>query len=420
MKTFQMKMGKKIIELNLNEKNLLGLIKPNDIDNKVLTEKDILEKLDNPICSKPLKDIVNNNDKIAIITSDITRPFPNKVMLPILLNYLHQYGVSKENIKIIFALGSHRKHTEDEIISMVGEEIYNSYKCIDSDPNDVVCLGYTKNNTPVEFFKDVVEAKIRILLGNIEFHYFAGYSGGLKAMMPGVSTRKAIQQNHKLMLDKKAIAGNIIDNPVRNDIDEILNFIDVQFIINLVLDEKKNIIGCFTGHPIHAHREGCKFLDSFYKVNVDKLADVAFISCGGFPKDINLYQAQKAIDNSKYVVKKGGTIVLFASCQEGYGEGVFEHWINEANNPDDLIERVKTNFELGGHKAAALATVIKDIDIIAVSDMPNQMLNKIFIKKIDDLESLFSYLKEKHGDNFKAYVIPYASSILPYYNGRND
>lgn len=415
MKRINMKVGNEHIELTLDEKNILKVVEPNKIEARALEEVDILYSIENPIGSKKLEEIITDkNAKIAIVTSDITRPFPNKKILPILLKKLEDCGVNSENIEIIFALGSHRKHTEKEMMDLVGEGIFKKYRCIDSDPENVVFLGWTKNGTPLEIFKNVAEADVRILLGNIEFHYFAGYSGGAKALLPGVSTRRAIQENHKMMLHPKARAGIIEGNPVREDIEEILKFIKVDFIINVVLDENKNIVGCFTGDVIEAHRRGCAFLDGLYKVELNQRVDVVFVSCGGYPKDINLYQAQKALDNCKDIVKERGAIVLFAECKEGFGERTFERWINEANSPQHLIEKIKKSFELGGHKAAAIAKVVETKKVFAYSKMSKEDLEKIFIEKVEDLNSLISRLKLLYGDDFKSYVIPYGASILPF------
>ena len=160
------------------------------------------------------------NEKIVIITSDITRPMPTYKVMPLLLDELYDAGVNAKDITLVFALGSHRKHTREEMIKLAGERAANEIKMIDSDMSDCVRMGVTKRGTPVDIFMPVAEADRRICLGNIEYHYFAGYSGGSKAIMPGVSTREAIRKNHSLMVEEGSHAGNLDTNPVREDIEE--------------------------------------------------------------------------------------------------------------------------------------------------------------------------------------------------------
>ncbi len=183
--------------------------------------------------------------------------------------------------------------------------------------------------------------------------------------------------------------------------------------MNVVLDEKKNIIKAVAGDYIKAHRQGCVFLDSIYKVKIKERADIVIVSAGGYPKDINLYQAQKALDNSKHAVKKGGVIILLAECSEGLGEKVFERWMISSKSPCDMVEKIKKQFELGGHKAAAICMVLNDADIYLVSDMQKDFVEKIFLKPYETLESAFRAALEKTGRNSKVIVMPYGGSTLP-------
>ena len=237
------------------------------------------------------------------------------ILLPLVIEELKQGGVNEKDTTIVMALGSHRKHTETEKKHLVGEDIYTKIRCIDSDSRQCIHLGTCKHGTPVDIYEEVANADRRICLGNIEYHYFAGYSGGAKAIMPGVSTREAIQANHSNMVNPNARAGVLNGNPVREDIDQVGEYIPIDFILNVVLDSEKNIIKAVAGHYIQAHREGCKFLDTINKSKIKERADIVITTPGGFPKDINLYQAQKALDNAKHAVKDGGIIILVASCK---------------------------------------------------------------------------------------------------------
>ena len=284
--------------------------------------------LEAPIGTPKLSEIVCAGEKVAIIVSDITRPVPTRKFLPQLLAELKKGGVAESDVIIVCALGSHRKQTDEERKYIVGDAVWNSgVTVMDSDVESCRNIGTCANGTPVDVFIPVLEADRVICTGNVEYHYFAGYSGGAKAIMPGVSSLRAIRINHSNMLDKNAATGRLDVNPVRCDIDEIGKFIKIDFIFNVVLDEHKNIAAAFCGDYIKAHRAACANLDVKYKAAISGQADVVLVSSGGFPKDINLYQAQKALDNAKYAVKDGGTIILCASAKEGFGSAVFEQWM---------------------------------------------------------------------------------------------
>lgn len=405
--------GKESARLSIEEKNIIGILEPNHIDIQMTGRDEVKRGLLNPIGTVRLKDIVNPGEKIVIITSDITRPMPSKLVLPEILSELFLAGIDVKDIKIVFGLGSHRKHTEEEKRYLVGDDIYSKILCIDSDVTDCVHLGETSNRTPIDIFRPVAEADRRICLGNIEYHYFAGYSGGAKAIMPGVSTRAAIQANHSKMVMDEAKAGEMMSNPVRKDIEEVISFVPIDFILNVVLDEHKNIIKAVAGHHVEAHREGCKFLDKLYKVKIKDLADIVIVSAGGYPKDINLYQAQKALDNSKHAVKNGGIIILVANCKEGYGEGVFEKWIKKANTPNDLISEIQRNFELGGHKAAAIAMVLNKCDVYLVSALTDEVVSKTFMKPFSNLQAAYDSAIKKLGINSNVIIMPFGGSTLP-------
>ena len=405
--------GKGKVDFEINKGNVIDILEPNNVNFDRTGKEEVVRALQNPIGSKRLREIVKPGEKIAIITSDITRPMPSKLVIPEILTELVGAGVAEKDITIVFALGCHRKHTEEEMKYLVGENIYSSIKCVDSDMNDCIHMGTTSYGTPVDIFRVVAEADRRICLGNIEFHYFAGYSGGAKAIMPGVSTRAAIQANHSKMVMDEAKAGEMNTNPVRRDIDEVVDFISIDFILNVVLDEHKKVIKAVAGHYIEAHRAGCEFLDKLYKINIKERADIVIVSPGGYPKDINLYQAQKALDNSKHAVRDGGIIILVASCKEGFGEHVFEQWIRNSNAPKELTEKIQANFELGGHKAAAITMVLNKCSIYLVSDLDEGLVKKIYMKPYPNVQKALDDAMEILGNDSKVIVMPYGGSTLP-------
>ena len=202
------------------DKNHIGTLIANPVKEELTGENEVRRALLSPIGSRCLRDIVKPGEKVAVITSDITRPCPTNRMMPALLEELCEGGAKPEDITLVFALGSHRKMTEDEKKKLAGDRAFREIECVDSDPDDVVELGMTKRGTPVAITRVVAEADRLICLGNIEYHYFAGYSGGAKAVMPGVSTPEAIQCNHRFMVDEESYAGHLEGNPVREDIEE--------------------------------------------------------------------------------------------------------------------------------------------------------------------------------------------------------
>lgn len=403
------------ITLDLPDENLLAVLKPNEIPaGSDRSEIDEIEyAMDHPIGSLRLEDTVHPGETVAIITSDITRPVPSYKILPIILRRLALAGIRKEDITVVFALGVHRPHTEAEMRKMAGDEVYDSVSCIDS-MDDYTFVGTSSRGTPYEIFTPVVRADRRICVGNIEFHYFAGYSGGAKAIMPGVSTRSAISANHSKMVLPTAKAGALSGNPVREDIEEVAQFVPVDFIVNVVLDENKHIRTCVTGHHVQAHRAGCAYLDSMYRVTIPQRADIVIVSPGGFPKDINLYQAQKALDNAKHAVRDGGIILWLASAKEGTGEHVFEEWMTGHKKAADMIPHIQADFQLGGHKAAAIALVLASARIFLVSDLPDDFIRRCHLEPYSSADSALQEAYAVLGSDATIIAMPYGGSTLPY------
>ena len=402
---------KKQIELKVPKDRLLAELLPNEVEISLTGVDEVVRALDNPIGSDKVENLVKGGDRVCIITSDITRPMPSKICLPPLLERLNKAGVPDKDILIVFGLGSHRNHTKEEIIYLVGQEVYDRIECVDSNPDCCKRIGVTSSGTHVDIFDRVVDSDFIICMGNIEYHYFAGYSGGAKAIMPGVSTREAIRQNHKMMVDKEAYAGNL-ESPVRKDIEESAKLLGIDFILNVVLDEHKNIIKAVAGDSVLAHREGCAFLDKLYSVKISEKADIVVVSAGGYPKDQNMYQAQKALDNAKHAVKDGGIIIWLASCKEGLGSKIFEEWMTQ-KKPKEMIEDIKKDFKLGGHKAAAISLVLEKSRIFLVSDLDQQLVKDIHLEPYGSLNDAIYDATKILGDNSSVYVMPYGGSTLP-------
>ena len=405
--------GNGVQEVTVPDEQLVGILRANEVQPPESEESEIKRALAAPIGTKPLQELILPGKKIAIITSDLTRPMPTYKIMPPILDALYEAGVRPEDITLVFALGSHRKHTAEEMQKLAGDRAWNEIRCVDSDPADCVHMGTTSAGTPVDITRVVAEADYRICLGNIEFHYFAGYSGGAKAIMPGVSTRDAIQSNHSMMVRPEACAGNLDTNPVRMDIEEAGKICVIDFIVNVVLDEHKHILKVVAGDPVLAHREGCRFLDTIYLKELDAPADIVLVSQGGAPKDLNLYQTQKALDNARHAVKEGGVIVLIGSCKEGLGERVFEEWMTQSPSPAAMIERIGRDFQLGGHKASAIAMTLEKADIYLVSDLEPDFVRSLFLTPMPDVQTALDHARQKLGNQATILAMPYGGSTLP-------
>lgn len=405
--------GSGVQTVELPDENLMGVLTANPLPDGRRDEEEVEYALAHPIGSPRLREIARPGERIAIVTSDITRPVPSHRILPALLDELYAAGVRAQDISLVFALGSHRPHSDAEQRRLAGERAFREIRCIDSDPADCVHLGVTRAGTPVDITRAVAEADRRICLGNIEYHYFAGYSGGAKAIMPGCSTRAAIQANHSMMVRPEACAGKLEGNPLRNDLEEAANICGVDFIVNVVLDEHKHIVKAVAGDLTQAHREGCRFLDRMYLKEIESRADIVIVSQGGAPKDINLYQTQKALDNARHAVRRGGTIILIGSCREGMGERVFEEWMRAAPNPESMIERIGRDFQLGGHKAAAIAMTLREAEVYLVSDLDAGFVEGIFLKPAPSAQAAFDAAFARHGSNCRVLAMPYGGSTLP-------
>lgn len=395
------------------DEQLLAVLTANEMEHTRTGPDAVRYALDNPIGALRLRTLVRPGQKIAIIASDISRPVPSFEILPEILKELLAAGCKAENITVVFALGSHRKHTEAEMRQLAGNSVFETVRCVDSDPDDCVRMGVTDAGTPVDITRVVAEADFRICTGNIEFHYFAGYSGGAKAIMPGVSTPMAIQANHRMMIHEDACAGKLEGNPIREDIEQAGRICGIHYIVNVVLDEHKHIVYAVAGDVIAAHRDGCDYLDKMYRKTIPERADIVLVSQGGAPKDANLYQVQKALDNAKHAVKKGGTIILIGACPEGLGSKTFEQWLLDAPTAESMIERIHLQFQLGGHKAAAIAMVLQNASVDLVSQMDDDFVRKIFLIPRKSAQEALNLAIEKYGPKATVLAMPFGGATLP-------
>ena len=411
--TLELPFGRSAVSVDAPTENILGVYTP-QANGEVVDENVLLrEALEKPACSPRLRDLVRPGQKIVIVTSDLTRPCPSERLLPLILDELAASGISDADVTVVIALGLHRPMSESELEATVGPDVYRRVAVINHDLRDIVRLGVTAAGTPVEIFRPVVESDVRICLGNVELHYFVGYSGGAKAILPGCASEATITANHAMMVRSEASAGRLEGNPVRGDIEEGVAMVGVDFILNVVLDGHHCIIGAVAGDVIVAHRRGCEIVAQRSTVTIPKQADIVLVSPGGYPSDVNLYQAQKALDNAQYSVRDGGLIILSAECSEGFGNQTFEAWMKSANSPEDVLGRIQQEFVIGGHKAAAIAAVLRRTTVFLVSAISPDSVRDCGLVPFSDLREAMQAAFDEVGQGADIIVMPNGGSILP-------
>ena len=393
--------------------NLVGVFQPQGGKQSETEDAVLRRALQEPIESRRLSALAVGCRRVVIVTSDLTRPCPSAKLLPHLLGELEKAGVADDHVAVVIALGLHRAMSTAELESAVGTATFRRAQVLNHDPRNVVHLGTTSRGTPVEIFSPVVDADFRICLGNLEFHYFAGFSGGAKAILPGCASQKTITANHALMVHPGARAGRLHDNPVRQDLEEGAAMVGVDYLYNVVLDSDHTIADAVAGEVTAAHRKGCEMVAERGSVPLPRSADIVVVSAGGYPTDLNLYQAQKALDNAIHAVKPGGTIIWIAACGEGFGNAVFQEWLEEADSPDQILERIQKAFVLGGHKAAAIATALKRAQIYLVSDLVPEAGPLCGIRHFPDLDAALEAAQADLGADAAVTVLPHGASVFP-------
>lgn len=410
--TLQLPFGHSQVSLRIPSSNLMGVFEPHRTEQAEEESALLRSALEHPIRTPRLRDIARSGQKVAIVASDLTRPCPSYKLMPPIMAELAAAGIDDDNVTTVAALGLHRRMTSTELCTAVGSEAFGRARVINHDVGDTVRLGTTRAGTPVDVFRPVVEADLRVCLGNVEFHYFAGYSGGAKAILPGCASEPTISANHGLMVHPAAVTGNIESNPVRADLEEGAEMVGVDFILNVVVDSGHRIVGAVAGDVVAAHRRGCEMVAQRGKVLIPALADVVVVSAGGHPKDSNLYQAQKALDNACHAVRSGGVIILVAECPEGLGNHAFEEWMTQGCTAEQILDRIQHQFVLGGHKAAAIAKVAQKARIFLVSPV----LADVPLAGIEHQPTVGTALDaalELCGASARIIVLPQGASVLP-------
>lgn len=393
-----------------------SVIKPHEIGSSDVEEEVIKKAIEKPFGEKRLEDL-GEAESVVIVTCDNTRAVPNKIILPLLLNQLEAAGVESKKVKILIGAGLHPPMDDEKIREFLGEDIVSRATVISHDAKDdsnLVYVGETSRNTPVWINKHYIEADARILVGMIDPHQFIGFSGGAKALAIGLGGKKLIQANHSMLTNAECSLGNIEDNPARRDLEEIGEMVGIDFILNVVVNNHKQVVKAVAGDFRLAHKEGVEIAKKVCQVKVEA-ADLVVASQGGYPKDVNLYQAQKGLAHASIVVKEGGVIILLAECAEGIGEDLFEDTMKLDSSPAQVLKRFATSqFKMGAHKAYLWARSLAKAKTILVSDgIDDKMANIMMVTKAKDLKEALEIAKLDLPSNPRIALMPKASSTIP-------
>lgn len=384
--------------------------------------EEVCRALANPIASPSLAQILKPGERIAIVTSDITRYTGSEIYLPLLVAELNRCGIADSNIEIIIALGIHRKQTEDEhrkiLGSLYGRITVYDHEC--DDPEQLVDLGQTSSSLPVQINRRVMAADRVIVTGTIGLHYFAGFGGGRKSLVPGVASRTTCMATHFAIFNPPAEGGrnpqartaNLDGNPVHQAILEAAKAIKPDFLLNTVLTTDKKIAKVFCGDLEQAHLAGCELAQRLYTAPLQQAADLAIVSCGGEPKDINFIQAHKALDYGVQAVRPGGTVILLAACPDGFGNATFFDWFNY-EELDTFEKALRNRYEINGQTAWSTLSKARSWRVILISEFNREQTEKMGMEKANNLDEALQMAYKQLPDNPEVVIIPDGGTILP-------
>lgn len=412
------------LPFQLESSRLAGILKPNILPEPIDGGRLIYEALHASATIQKLARLREGAPRLSLIVPDKTRNCGAAIVLPILVRKLNDLGIPDAQMRIVLALGSHSAHEGGEIEQIVGSEIFGRMEVVEHDSRSetLVFLGETKFGTPVHINRDLVEADRIIIVGTAVHHYFAGYGGGPKMINPGCAGYETITRNHARTIDSKSggihpncRAGVVTGNPVQEDILDSLRFISADFLLETVLDAEGRIIEVFSGELLEAHEQACKCVDELYKIAISELADMVVVSCGGYPKDINLIQAHKSLNNAFYAVKPGGVILALAECRDGIGSQTFMDWFKYSDE-EDLLAELQRNYTLNGTTALSLRMKTKACKIVFVSGLPEQTVSTLGMYPAASLEQGLRLAEDLLPRSFSCYVMPNGSLTLPFLN----
>jgi nickel-dependent lactate racemase len=415
MTYYQLPYGKTFQSLELPQQFQADWIEPPFVAGEEHPLPLIETALDSPLNSCRLEEMLSGVKTVAIAINDKTRPVPHQHILPPLLNRLR--SISPQNIHFWIATGTHLPMPPEEFSLILPSDIFNKYSVSShniEDKNNFIYLGTTQRGTPIWVNRSFYQADLKIVIGNIEPHHFAGFSGGYKTAAIGLTGRETINHNHAMLLDPNARIGEFDKNPLRQDIEEIGQHIKVHFALNVLLNGKKQIVRAFAGTPEAVLQAGIPVARAISETPVHHRYDLVIASCGGHPKDINLYQAQKALTHASMLTRDEGVVILVAACPEGSGSMAYQRFMEQIVSFDQVFLKFKEQgFHVGPHKALQIARDAQRIHIILVSEMASELVSKLLLTPAQTLQAAFALACQWLPDSPQIAFLPRATNTIP-------
>ncbi|MEO5860316.1 MAG: nickel-dependent lactate racemase [Pyrinomonadaceae bacterium] len=386
-------------------------------DRPPLSDVQIGERLDAPIGTPTIEEVVSDGETVLIVVPDATRDVGSGQIVNLVVRRLIASGINPFDIRIIFATGIHRRVTEEEKQKIVTPFVAQRIKTLDHEPRDlmqIVRLGETSFGLPIELNRALVEHDHVILVGGVSFHYFAGFTGGRKLICPGLASSKTVSATHKLAFDcewldrRHGVGSGILDgNPVHEAFVEVASKINVSFCITTDVNEAGDIVELHRGDLTTSHRAACDTFAQRHSIEISEKRDIVIVSAGGYPHDVNMIQAHKALDSAAVACNDGGMIVLLAECSEGLGRTDFLKWFN-AENSDALARHLCESYQVNGQTAWTLLRKTEKFDVRIVTTLPADATEKMRMVSMQSLDrTMKKSVKEKAG-----YILPYGAKTL--------
>jgi len=373
-----------------------------------------------PIGAKPLRESVGADDRVVIVISDITRPTPNHKLVPWILEELSH--VPLDRFVILNGTGTHRDQTREEFVRMLGADVVDKVRVVNHhcrSPEELVKVGRCSNWCDAYLNKEYVEADFRIVTGFIEPHFFAGFSGGCKGIMPGIAGLETIMTFHDARMIGHPLAtwGNLADNPLQEMAREVNLMCKPDFLLNVTLNERKEITNVFAGELFEAHARGCEYVKAHAMIECPERYDVVITSNSGYPLDQNLYQAVKGMSAAQRIAKRGGAIVCVAECSDGVPDhGNYAQILRMADTPEALLARIEDpSFRMFDQWQAQKQAVVQMwADVYVHSSLPDDVVRRAMLRPAPDLQATMAELRGRYGDDMTVAVLPQGPLTIPY------
>jgi nickel-dependent lactate racemase len=419
MTEYKLPYGRKYCTVILPDQLPVDLIEPEDTPPAVEPLNVVENSLEHPVGNFDFAAYAGAKS-VAIAINDKTRPVPHEQLLPPLLHKLENIGIRSQNIKLLIATGTHKPMPEKEFGKVLPAEIINNYSVLShdcDDQNNLINLGKTSRGTPIQVNRIFYESDLRIVVGNIEPHHFMGFSGGSKSAAIGLAGRITVNKNHAMLVDPNAKVGVYQENPMRQDVEEIGQRIKVNLALNAILNSEKRIVYTVAGDPMAVMATGLPLTRKICQTEVNGAYDLVIASPGGYPKDINLYQSQKALTHASLIVNDGGAVILVAECIEGIGSKPLEEFIKNINSTAEVFENFKIEgFRVGPHKAFQIAIQADRIHIYLISNLPPATGSRYFMTPAGTVNDAMKLALSAIGKTPRLAIMPRAINTIPILN----